>query len=266
MPAEFDFSHAVSLAIALDFEGPQPRHFGAAPARSQAFVAGSFNGEVARGASCNCRTVTLTPHCNGTHTETVGHLTLEAMHLPSRVPFGPMPAVLLDVVTSQAASTIETADPVPHADDRLVTARAIAAGWPTRLPFAPRAAILRVAPNTAEKRHRDYSGTNPPYLSLEAVDLLVERGIEHLVLDVPSLDRTDDGGRLAGHRRFFGLPMGSTRMADARRPRATITEFAFVPDACPAGPCGLQIQLPDWTGDALPSRPLWLPMCGDAAA
>jgi arylformamidase len=256
----FDFSRAVSLAIELQFDQAQPRHFGAPPARSTAFVAGSFNGEVARGASCNCRTLVLTPHCNGTHTESVGHLTIDAPALSSIIPFEPVPAVLVDVETMIASDCREGSDPPPRDEDGLVTRVAIERGWPGRLPFAPRAAILRTLPNEPDKRRRDYSGTNPAYLTVDAVDWLVAAGIEHLVLDLPSLDRTDDDGRLAGHRRFFGLPAGSTRLGDARRPRATITEFAFVPDECTAGPCGLQLQIPAWSGDAVPSRPVWLPL------
>ena len=43
------------------------------------FATGDFSGSVATGASCNCRTITLTPHCNGTHTECAAHLTLEPL-------------------------------------------------------------------------------------------------------------------------------------------------------------------------------------------
>src|SRR5438445_2818593 len=74
-----DLSHPVSVAVALDFRGSQPRHFGAPRASSRPFEAPGFLGSVERGASCNCETLTLIPHCNGTHTECVGHLTREPL-------------------------------------------------------------------------------------------------------------------------------------------------------------------------------------------
>ena len=64
---------------------------------------------------------------------------------------------------------------------------------------------------TPAKRTRDYTDLVPPYLTREAVEWLVEKRIEHLVLDVPSLDRTHDEGHLVGHRLFFGLPRRQLR-------------------------------------------------------
>ena len=68
----------------------------------------------------------------------------------------------------------------------------------------------------------------PPYLSSEAVRELVARGIAHLVLDVPSADRLEDGGALTAHRLFFGLPAQGTRLSQAQRADCTITELACI--------------------------------------
>jgi arylformamidase len=92
------------------------------------------------------------------------------------------------------------------------------------------------------------------------VQELVARGIEHLVTDLPSVDRLADAGRLTAHRLFFGLPAASTTLADAMRARASITELADFPVGLTDGPCAVQIQIPAWTGDAVPSRPLYLPL------
>lgn len=96
----------------------------------------------------------------------------------------------------------------------------------------------------------------PPWVAADAVEFIVGQGIMHLVIDQPSLDRTHDAGRLAAHRVFFGLPAGSRRLAEAARPRATVTEYASIPDALPDGPCALALQVPAIAGDAVPSRPL----------
>src|SRR5690606_8287709 len=76
-----DAQRAHDLSIPLAFDAPQPSFFGAAAASARPLVAGSFIGEVRSGGSCNCATYTSTPHCNGTHTECVGHLTHERVSL-----------------------------------------------------------------------------------------------------------------------------------------------------------------------------------------
>ena len=122
------------------------------------------------------------------------------------------------------------------------------------------AAVIRTLPNEASKRTRDYTDILPPYFTREAMEWLVEKRIEHLVVDLPSIDRTHDEGRLVGHRIFFGLPPGSTARGDAARSRATITELAFIPDEVADGPCALSLAVPAIGGDAVPSQPIVYPL------
>ena len=119
---------------------------------------------------------------------------------------------------------------------------------------------IRTLPNEAAKKSRDYSDLIPPYFTREAMQWLVEKRIEHLVVDVPSVDRSHDEGRLVGHRLFFGLPPGSQARGDAARSRATITELAFIPDEVPDGPCILSLAVPALGGDAVPSQPIVYPL------
>jgi arylformamidase len=264
-----DLTSPVSLAIDLDFSPRQPRHFGAPPATSRPFAVPGFSGSVEQGASCNCQTLTLVPHCNGTHTECVGHLTREPVDAHRVAPLGLLPALLVSIEPVDAQASKESTDPVPHAGDRLITRHALAESWSiagTQIglapelrqpaPFAPRALIIRTLPNQPAKQHRDYSDSTPPYLSREAAELLVERGIEHLVVDLPSIDRSHDEGRLTAHRIFFGLPPASVALEQATRDRATVTELAYIPDTATDGPYLLELQVPALGGDAVPSRPL----------
>jgi len=250
----FDVSHPVTVAVALDFAGPQPRHFGAPRASSLPFETAGFKGSVERGASCNCELITLIPHCNGTHTECAGHLTRERLDAWRVAPTGLTPALLLSVVPEPAAG--EGSEPAPQAADRLITRGSLERSWCNSAPFAPRALIIRTLPNSADKRVRDYTGETPPYLSREAAQLLVSRGILHLIVDLPSIDRAHDEGRLTAHRIFFGLPPGSVQLGAAARPGATITELAFMPDELADGAYLLELQVPALGGDAVPSRPL----------
>ncbi|HUQ12291.1 MAG TPA: cyclase family protein [Steroidobacteraceae bacterium] len=257
----------VSLAIPVEFNGAGtgvgPRHFGAPPAESKPWVAGSFSGSVATGASCNCSTLTLIPHCQMTHTESVAHLTREAGDAWRVVPRGLLPAVVVSVSPEPARETSESTDPQPWGTDVLITRRRLRATWPMARPgfsIEPIAAIIRTMPNDAGKRTRDYTDIVPPYLTREAVEWLVEKRIEHLVVDLPSIDRTHDEGHLVGHRIFFGMPPGSHARGDAARSRATITELAFIPDEVADGPCVLALAVPAIGGDAVPSQPIVYPL------
>ncbi|MEO8307228.1 MAG: cyclase family protein [Pseudomonadota bacterium] len=251
-----NFSAATSLAMELNFNGAQPQHFGAPAASATAFCSGDFEGDVRRGASCNCSSITLIPHCNGTHTESVGHLTAGFRPLHEFVPLAPIPALLLSVDVVSAAATAEDSVPAPHQGDSLITREGLLKHWPAGMPITPRALLLRTRSNG---EHATQSA-NPPYLTRQAASEMVERGIEHLVVDLPSVDRTSDTGKLTAHRVFFGLPPGSTDARVATRAHCTITELAQFPTTLKDGPCALQLQFPAFTGDAVPSRPVHLPL------
>jgi len=249
---ELDFAAATALALQLDFSAPHPRHFGAPAAEMQPLRLGDFEGEVVRGASCNCSRITLVPHCNGTHTEGVGHLTVQQVPLQQYVPLSPLPALLLTVSPQVAAGCDEDTDPFPLPGDELITRAALLRAWQPFAQHRPPALLLRTGANI--------DGGNPPYLSRQFAQELLARGVEHLVLDLPSVDRAQDEGLLTAHRIFFGLPAHSVDRAQASRPRCTITELAQFPAHLTDGPCALQLQLAPFSGDAVPSRPLHIPL------
>lgn len=258
-----DLAAGASLARPLEFHGPQLRCFGAAAATSVPLVVDGFCGRVAQGASCNASVLTLAPHANGTHTEAVGHLTVERVDAWRVIPQRLLLAALLTVQPQRAADSGEGSVPTPAADDLLITAAAIARAWPAppAARLAARAAVIRTLPN---ERHRfsdlPDSAAPAPFLSREATLALVERGIEHLVLDVPSADRASDGGALTAHRLFFGLPPQSTQLALSVRAECTLTELAFVADTIADGWYLLSLQAPAIAGDAVPSRPVLYPL------
>jgi len=256
-----DLAAALSLARVIDFEGTQLQCFGAPSARSVPLEVGDFNGRVAHGASCNCSVLTLTPHANGTHTESVGHLTVEPLDAHTLIPRRLLPAVLLTVEPELAADSRESALPEPRDSDLLITRSQLEHAWSATqaLRLTARAAIVRTQPNDPHKFDGERAA-GAPFLSLESATTLVERGIEHLILDVPSADRANDGGVLSAHRIFFGLPPGSTQLGQARRRDCTITELAYVGDAIADGWYLLSLQCPAIAGDAVPSRPVLYPL------
>lgn len=249
-PPLVDFNAAVSLALTMDFNSAQPQHFGAPAATSQPFQVGSFEGAVVRGASCNCQRITLIPHCNGTHTESASHLTVQQRPLQEIVPAAPLRAMLVTAHPAHCADTDDDSIPAPQHSDRLIT-RATLDAWRDNIAGTT-ALLLRTGTR--------WDDPVPPYLSRQFMSELVAAGIEHLITDLPSVDRLQDEGRLTAHRIFFGLPERSTDLALATRAHCTITELAHFPARLVDGPCAVQLQIPALTGDAVPSRPLYLPL------
>src|SRR5690606_23317290 len=72
------------------------------------------------------------------------------------------------------------------------------------------ALIIRTLPNSDEKLIADYCGENiSPYFTNDAMRLIVEHGFDHLLVDMPSIDRLFDGGHLSNHRIFWNMRPGS---------------------------------------------------------
>ncbi|MEO6656029.1 MAG: cyclase family protein, partial [Pyrinomonadaceae bacterium] len=67
----------IDISIPMRFNGPQPNAYGVEAATSKACEAGDIVGDTRRGGSVNFEQYTFIPHCNGTHTECVGHITHE---------------------------------------------------------------------------------------------------------------------------------------------------------------------------------------------
>ena len=72
-----DIGEPIDISIPLRFNGPQPNAYGVEPASASACEYGSLVGDTRRGGRVNFERVSFVPHCNGTHTECVGHITNE---------------------------------------------------------------------------------------------------------------------------------------------------------------------------------------------
>jgi hypothetical protein len=83
----------------------------------------------------------------------------------------------------------------------------------------------------------------------EAIAFLVANDVDHLLVDLPSVDKERDGGELRAHKAFWNLN------GDLRK-EATITEFVFVPNDVADGTYLLNLQVAPFVNDASPSRPV----------
>jgi kynurenine formamidase len=108
--------------------------------------------------------------------------------------------------------------------------------------------IIRTLPNSKEKKTKMYSGTNPPYFTEQAMDYIVDHGVDHLVTDLPSIDKEKDAGKLLAHKSFWNTK-------GAIREKATITELAFIPEIIIDGFYLLNLQVLSLEMDVSPSNP-----------
>ncbi|PIE49803.1 MAG: metal-dependent hydrolase [Flavobacteriales bacterium] len=184
--------------------------------------------------STNFNAITFSPHAHGTHTECVGHITKEFYS-----------------VNQQLTSFFFLAEVVSVAPERQQSDFVISK---KQLQFLfgqkkREAIVIRTLPNLTDKISRQYSKTNPPYLLEEAAIFLRDKGIEHLLIDLPSLDKEKDDGKLLSHNAFWNTK-GKIRKS------ATITELVYVPNNIKDGKYFLNLQIAPFENNASPSKPV----------
>lgn len=212
------------------------------PVRMDGFV-----GAVSEGGSVNTRDITFNPHGNGTHTECIGHLTEEVHQIDK---------YLRDYIMVAEVFTVDletlTADEGEYrrAGDRIITRGCLEAFRPAK---DSRAVIIRTRPNEVAKKTMSWTGSNPPYVDPSAMEYLRKMGVEHLLIDLPSVDRENDGGKMLAHRAFW-------YEGDRPRMHSTITEMVYVPDNLSDGEYLLNIMVAPFGNDASPSKPVLYPI------
>lgn len=229
-----DLGRPIDLSIRLRDGFSNPNCFWAPAPEFSPVVAGDFIGSTAQGGVVNFFNVRFNPHGNGTHTECVGHIASERYVLPDCLQRFHFHAKLVSVYPQRMED-----------GDRVILREQVE----TLLsPGEAEALIIRTQPNDLLKQSINYSGSNPPYLEAEAAAYLAECGIEHLLIDLPSVDREEDGGAMAAHKAFWRYP-------EAVREHCTITELIYVADNIKDGFYLLHLQTAPFDLDAGPSRP-----------
>jgi len=252
-----DWNEFVDISIPMRFGGPQPNAYGVEAASSTACEYGDLVGDTRRGGSCNFERVTLIPHCNGTHTECVGHVTNERISIRECLTDALCTAWLVSIQPTAASETDETYKTAYGQNDLLITAGAVENALLTQAVTKGSALIVRTLPNDDSKLSRRYDEQDiPPYFTTEAMELIVEHGFKHLLVDLPSIDRLFDEGKLSNHRVFWNVEAGRFETNDKSRVNNTITELIYVPNQIKDGEYLLNLQMAPFESDASPSRPL----------
>ena len=193
-----------------------------------------FIGKVSEGSSVNFNNIWFNPHSHVTHTECVGHITKEFYSVNENLNQFFFLAEVITVV------------PEKKDEDFVISKKQLhyALGNKKR-----EAVVIRTLPNLADKKSMQYSNSNPPYLLKEAAIYLRKKGVNHLLIDLPSVDREKDDGALVCHNAFWDT-------TGTIRTKATITEFIFVKNTIDDGTYFLNLQVAPFENDASPSRPV----------
>jgi len=255
-----DLSKGQVIAIPLLFNAPQPNSYDLPAATANSWGQSGFIGDVRRGGSCNFDEVCLVPHCNGTHTECVGHISHERISILSIPIPALIPTTLVSVTPETASLVDEHYTPTLEEADRCITARAVKTALSGADPAFTEALVIRTLPNGVEKLSMRYIEHPPPFFTREAIEFLKFMKLNHLLVDIPSLDRTFDQGLLTAHHLYWDVTEGSHEVDPTSWSRKTITEFIYVASGLSDGRYLLNLQVAPFQLDAAPSRPILYPI------
>lgn len=205
------------------------------PMKLEPVVNGEWIGDVNKGGSVNFRNIIFNPHGNGTHTECVGHISKEWVSINQCLKQFMFLAKLISVTPI-----------VTENKDKVITKEQLQRAIGND---KPEAIVIRTLPNETDKLTTQYSNTNPAYILQDAILYLNEIGVEHLLIDLPSVDRENDEGKLLAHHAFWQYP-SNTQF------HKTITEFIYVANSVNDGIYFLNIQIASFENDASPSKPI----------
>jgi kynurenine formamidase len=207
---------------------------------------GDWIGKVSEGkSSTNFNNLFFNPHAHGTHTECLGHITKEFYSVNHCLKQFFFWAILISV------------QPEKVGEDLVISKSQIEKALQSvqNSEIKSEAIVIRTLPNEPSKKSLKYSNTNPPFLSEEAALFLRESGIQHLLIDLPSVDKERDEGKLVAHKAFWNVTDVNHLNVDARL-NSTITEMIFVPNEVHDGNYVLNLQIASFENDASPSKPI----------
>jgi arylformamidase len=230
-----DLDKPIDISIPLRAGEENVNAWYCAPVKIEPVRMGDWIGDVNQGGSVNFRNITFNPHGNGTHTECVGHISKENYSVNQCLKKFFFMAELITILPDEL-----------NDGDKVITRKHIENCLGEK---RPEALIIRTLDNHISKINRHYSNTNPPYLDHEAASYINELGIDHLLIDLPSVDKEVDGGKLSAHHEFWQYPH-NTQL------QRTITEMIYVPNTIFDGAYLLNLQIASFENDASPSKPV----------
>ena len=237
---KIDLSKPIDISIPLSNTDKNPIAWYVEKPVIEPVQFGDWIGKVSEGSSTNFNNIFFNPHGHGTHTECLGHITREFYSINQCLKKFFFQAELISI------------EPENIEDDLVITKSLIEKALQGK---SPEAIIIRTIPNNDFKKNKNYSNTNPPYLEEAAAIYIRNLGIQHLLIDLPSVDREEDEGKLLAHKAFWNVNDVTILNEDARL-ECTITEMIFVWDGIEDGSYLLNLQIASFENDASPSKPI----------
>jgi kynurenine formamidase len=203
-------------------------------------------GSVGMGGDVNFFNINFNPHAHGSHTETLGHV-CQTWH--------PISGVSIPFLQTALLITVDYKD--YGENGKIIELDQIEKAWNHWRPSNDLTAlVVRSNPNSAEKKNMNFSSQDAPFFSKQVGYFLRKKGILHWLVDLPSVDREEDDGKLLSHRSFWGLNEGEKVPGHEARLNATITELIYINDDIEDGYWTLAMQVASIANDAAPSRPI----------
>ena len=241
-----DFLKPIDISLPLTNDDSNPIAWYIEKPQIEPVKSGDWVGKVSEGSSTNFNNIFFNPHAHGTHTECLGHITRDFYSINQCLKQFFFTAELISV------------EPKAIGDDLIITKEQIEKALNLSFRVESRkseAIIIRTLPNPETKKHLKYSNTNPPYLTEEASIFIREVGIQHLLIDLPSVDKEHDEGKLLAHKAFWNVKDVNNLNEDARM-NCTITELIYVDETISDGSYFLNLQIASFENDASPSKPV----------
>ncbi len=236
-----DLSKPLDISIPLTNNAQNPIAWYQNPPEIVPVKDGDWIGKVSEGkSSTNFNNIFFNPHAHGTHTECLGHITSNFYSINQ--------CLKQFFFTAEVISV----QPKKNGEDLVITKEQIDKALNGKFPEA---IVIRTLPNLETKKHLNYSNTNPPYLEEAAAIYIRELGIQHLLIDLPSVDKEHDEGKLLSHKAFWNVKNVNDLNDDARM-NCTITEMIYVADSIADGSYFLNLQIASFENDASPSKPV----------
>jgi kynurenine formamidase len=237
---QIDLSKPIDLSISLTNTDSNPIAWYIEKPKIEPEISENWIGKVSEGASTNFNNIFFNPHGHGTHTECLGHITRD---------FYSINQCLKQFFFTSEIISIE---PEKVGEDLIISKVSIEKALQNK---TTEAIIIRTIPNLIEKKSKKYSNTNPAYMSEEAALYIRELGIQHLLIDLPSVDKEHDNGKLLAHKAFWNVKNTAQLNHDAQM-YCTITEMIFVENDVVDGSYFLNLQIASFENDASPSKPI----------
>ncbi len=238
---EIDLSKPLDISIPVSNTNQNPIAWYLEKPIIEPVVMGSWVGKVSEGnSSTNFNNIFFNPHGHGTHTECLGHITNDFFSVNEALKTFFFKAKLITILPENVGDDFVIQK---YQLENIFSKNEI------------QALVIRTLPNDLEKKSRNYSNTNPPFLSEDAAIFITEMGINHLLVDLPSVDKEHDEGKLLAHKAFWNVLDVKNLNATARFD-ATITEMVFVDNKIADGDYVLNLQMASFENDASPSKPV----------